>query len=109
MVQDNFRAMTELAQKHSIAVILCSLLPISDYTERKQSIKRPPADILQLNNWLKEYAEQMHVVYVDYFSALVDSGGFLKEGLSSDGLHPNDRGYAIMAPLVQAGLEKALK
>jgi lysophospholipase L1-like esterase len=109
MIQDNFRAMAELAQKHNIAVVLCSLLPISDYTARKQSLQRPPADILLLNDWLKKYAEEIHAVYVDYFTALVDSSGFLKEGLSNDGLHPNEKGYAIMAPLVQAGIDKALK
>jgi lysophospholipase L1-like esterase len=109
MIQDNFRAMTELAQKHDIAVVLCSLLPVSDYTTRKQSVQRPPADILLLNNWLKKYAEQVHAVYVDYFAAVADDKGFLKEGLSNDGLHPNDKGYSIMAPLVQTGIGKALR
>jgi lysophospholipase L1-like esterase len=109
MIQDNFRAMTELAREHNIAVVLCSLLPISDYEERKQSLQRPPADILQLNDWLKGYAGQIRAVYVDYFSGLVDSSGFFKAGLSNDGLHPNDKGYAIMTALVQAGIDKALK
>jgi lysophospholipase L1-like esterase len=107
MIQDNFRAITELAQKHGIAVVLCSITPISDYAVRKQSPQRPPADIQLLNEWLKKYAEQSHAVYVDYFSALVDGNGSLKEGYSMDGLHPNDKGYAIMAPLVQAAIEKA--
>jgi lysophospholipase L1-like esterase len=108
MIQDNFRAIAELAQKHEIPVILCSLTPVSDYTARKQSIQRPPSDILLLNDWLKKYSEQIHALYVDYFSALSDSRGFLKEGYSMDGLHPNDKGYALMAPLVQAAIEKAV-
>jgi lysophospholipase L1-like esterase len=109
MIQDNFRAIAELAQKHNIAVILCSITPISDYTPRKQSIQRPPSDIVLINDWLKGYAEQIHAVYLDYFSALVDVDGFLKEGYSMDGLHPNDKGYALMAPLVEAAIEKVLK
>jgi lysophospholipase L1-like esterase len=109
MIEDNFRAITELAQKHNIAIILCSITPISDYAARKQSAQRPPADILMLNEWLKKYAEQIHAVYVDYFSVLADSGGSLKEGYSMDGLHPNEKGYALMAPAVQSGIEKALK
>jgi lysophospholipase L1-like esterase len=108
MIEDNFRAIVELAQKHNMAVVLCSLTPISDYTQQKQSVRRPPADILLLNDRLKKYAEQSHAVWVDYFSALADSGGFLKEGYSGDGLHPNDKGYALMAPLVQTAIEKAL-
>ncbi len=108
MIEDNFRAITELAQKHNIAIILCSLTPVSDYTARKQSVQRPPVDILLLNAWLKKYAEQIHAVYIDYFSALVDSSGCLKEGYSMDGLHPNDKGYGLMAPLVQAAIEKTV-
>ncbi len=109
MIQDNFQAMTELAQKHDIKVILCSLTPISDYTARKQSDRRPPSDILKLNEWLKRYAEDAHAVYADYFSALVDDNGFLKDGYSNDGLHPNDKGYSLMAPIAQAAIDKAIK
>ena len=107
MIQDNFRAITELAQKHGIAVVLCSLTPISDYTGRTQSLQRPPSDILLLNGWLKKYAAEVQARYVDYFSALTDEKGYLKEGYSMDGLHPNDKGYALMAPLAQSAIEKA--
>jgi lysophospholipase L1-like esterase len=107
MIEDNFRAITELAQAHKIKIVLCSLTPVSDYTARKQTPQRPPADILLLNEWLKKYAEQIHAVYADYHAALADNGGYLKEGYSMDGLHPNDRGYALMAPIVQAAIEKA--
>jgi len=54
-------------------------------------------------------AEQIHAVYVDYFSAFVDNSGFLKDGMSMDGLHPNDKGYAVMAPPVHSAIETALK
>ncbi len=109
MIQDNFRAIVELAQKHDIKVILCSLLPVSDYTSRKQTERRPPSDILMLNEWLKKYAEEVRAVYADYFPALADESGFLKDGYSNDGLHPNDKGYALMAPIAQAAIDKVLK
>jgi lysophospholipase L1-like esterase len=32
----------------------------------------------------------------------------LPETLSKDGVHPLPSGYAVMAPLVEAGIEKAL-
>jgi lysophospholipase L1-like esterase len=106
MIQDNFRAMIDLAQKNGIAVILCSVTPISDNTGLKQSVQRPPADILLLNEWLRNYSVATHAEYVDYYSALADENGFLKAGYSMDGLHPNDKGYALMAPLVQAAIDK---
>jgi lysophospholipase L1-like esterase len=109
MVEDNFRALCELAEKHSIKVIICMLLPVSDYTQYKQSTHRPPADILGLNDWLRSYATEIHAQIADYYSALVDSRGALREGFSDDGLHPNHRGYDLMAPVAEAAIEKASK
>ncbi len=108
MIQDNFRAMAELARAHDIKVILCSLLPVSDYS-RKQTERRPPADILKLNAWLREYAASTGAVYADYYAAVVDEKGLLGQGLSNDGLHPNAKGYALMAPVASAAIEKALR
>jgi lysophospholipase L1-like esterase len=109
IIEDNFRAITELAQRHGIKVLLCSILPISDYIAKKQSDRRPPADILKLNAWLRKYAQEKNLIYVDYYSALVNEKGFLKEGYSEDGLHPNNRGYQLMAPLAESAIEKVLK
>jgi lysophospholipase L1-like esterase len=108
-IQDNFRAMTELARAHGIKVVLCSLLPVSDYTNRKQTERRPPADVLKLNAWIKEYAAASGAVFADYYAATVDEKGFLKEGLSGDGLHPNQKGYELMAPVAEVAIRKALQ
>jgi lysophospholipase L1-like esterase len=48
-------------------------------------------------------------VYVDYHSAMKDERDGLPAALSKDGVHPLPAGYAIMAPLVEAGIAKALK
>ncbi|HEV2350548.1 MAG TPA: SGNH/GDSL hydrolase family protein [Terriglobia bacterium] len=109
MLEENFKAITELAQLHHIKVILCAVMPVSDYTKNKQTVHRPPADILKLNAWLRTYTEKVHAVYADYYSATVDAQGMLKDGFSEDGLHPNVKGYALMAPVAEAAIEKALK
>jgi len=127
MIEENLMAMTELAQKHGIKVILCSLTPVSDYTimtpgrgapplapgatpaHRIQTIGRPPADILRLNAWMKTYAASVGAMYCDYYSAVVDPAGFFKEGFSNDGLHPNAQGFQLMAPVVEAAIEKTLQ
>ena len=108
-IADNVQAITELAQGHGIKVILCSVLPVSDYTQRKQLEKRPPADILKMNDWLKSYAAKVKAVYADYYSAVVDEKGFLRDGISGDGLHPNPKGYELMAPVAEAAIQTALK
>jgi lysophospholipase L1-like esterase len=108
MIANNVQAITELAKLHGIKVVLCSVMPISDYTQRRQSEKRPPADILKLNSWLREYAAKSGAVYADYYSAFADEKGWLKDGFSGDGLHPNAKGYELMAPVADAAIQKAL-
>jgi|SRR5579862_6150304 len=108
MVEENIQAITELAQVHGIKVILCSVTPISDYARRPMSGGRPPADILKLNVWMKDYAAKAKAVYADYYSALVDDKGMLKDGFSADGLHPNAKGYELIAPVAEAAIRTAL-
>ena len=114
-IADNIRSMAELAKANGIKVVLASVLPISDYNKNAQgqpivrSVIRPPAKILALNKWIKDYAAANGHVYLDYFSATVDEKGFLKADLANDGLHPHAGGYKIMAPLAEAAIAKALR
>lgn len=75
----------------------------------KQATRRPPADILRLNDWLRKYTSEIHAPVADYYSALADSAGMLHEGYSDDGLHPNDRGYTVMAPVAEGAIQRALR
>lgn len=129
MIEQNIMAITELAQLHGIKVILCAILPISDYPflhqqnepppatpvpgpaglpRIKMTEGRPPADILKLNTWIKNYAARVNAIYVDYFAPMVDEKGWLKDAYSGDGLHPNADGYRVMAPIVAAAIERVL-
>ncbi len=114
-IENNFMSLAELATAHKIKVVFASVLPVSDYNKRKTgepiiiTERRPPAKILELNNWLKDYAARNSYTYLDYFSALADDKGLLRAELANDGLHPNAQGYAIMAPLAEAAIKRALK
>lgn len=113
-IEDNLTSMAELATANGIRVVFASVLPVSDYELRDgkpivQTTRRPPAQILELNKWLKDYAAKHHHTYLDYFSATVDDKGFLKNELSDDGLHPNAQGYVVMAPLAEAAITASLK
>ncbi len=108
-IEDNFESMSELARAHNIRVVLASVTPICDYI-RPQTPRRPPDQIILLNRWIKDYASRTGAVYLDYYAALLDDKGYFRQDLTFDGLHPNDAGYEIMAPLavkaVAAALEK---
>jgi lysophospholipase L1-like esterase len=106
-IQENLIAMVDMARANNIKVILGSVLPVCDY-HRPQTAQRPPERILALNQWLKDYAAQIHAVYLDYFTATLDDKGFFKAELTNDGLHPNAAGYAVMAPLAEKAIAQAL-
>jgi len=110
-IEANLASFAELARAHGIRLVYSSVLPVHNYTERSKDFfaQRPMSRILELNQWLKEYCEKNHIVYLDYFSAVVDDKGLLKKDLVDDGLHPNDAGYKIMAPLAEAAIAKATK
>jgi len=109
-IEANLQTMAELARVHGIRVVLSSVLPVNNYTERSKLFfpLRPPAQILELNQWIKDYATRNSYVYLDYFNAMVDEKGMLRADLAEDGLHPNAKGYAIMTPLAQKAIEQAL-
>ncbi len=131
MIQHNIMAMTELAQHHGIKVVLCAVLPVSDYpflrsqnappaaagpggrggpprAAAKMTDSHPAADILRLNAWMKDYATKVGAQYADYYTATVDERGWLKDAISTDGLHPNAEGYKLMTGIVADAIQKAL-
>ena len=113
-IEDNLKSMAELATVNRIRVVLASVMPVSDYEIRDgkplvQTVRRPPEKILALNKWIQEFARANHHTYLDYFSAIVDANGFLKDELSNDGLHPNLEGYKVMTPLAEAAIQASLK
>jgi len=69
---------------------------------------QPAPKIRALNAQLEAWCKSQGVVWVDYYTPLADENGAMKPGMSADGTHPTAAGYAIMAPLAEAGIEKAL-
>jgi len=104
IIQGNLASMAELARAHNSKVIIASLLPVCGAIVGG----RPPAQILALNAWIKNYCSQTGATYLDYFSAMVGPDGLLKQELTGDCLHPNANGYNVMGPLAQAAIDKVL-
>jgi acyl-CoA thioesterase I len=112
-IQRNLESMADLAKAHGIKVVLSSITPTGAYhaapNAPPQSTLRPMPRIRALNDWMKKYAAANGYVYLDYFTPMLDDTGMMKAELTADDLHPNAAGYAIMAPLAQAAIEKALR
>jgi lysophospholipase L1-like esterase len=102
----NLQSMSDLAVANGIRVVLCSVLPAKAFPWNPGI--NPSAKIVDLNRWIRQYAQSRGFAYVDYYDAMVDAGGGMKPEFSPDGVHPNEKGYAVMAPLAQAGIDAAL-
>lgn len=111
-IQGNIGTMATLAKADGIRVVLASITPVSASHAAAgripQTTLRPMARIRAINGWLREYAAANGHTFLDYFSAMIDGTGVLREDLSADDLHPNAKGYAVMGPLAEAAIAAAL-
>jgi lysophospholipase L1-like esterase len=98
------QSMVELAKAHNVEVVLASIPPAGGFGWRPEF--KPAGEIVKLNAWLKAYAAQQGLRYVDYHSALADSAGAFRSDLSNDGVHPNANGYTVMRRLAEPVLAK---
>jgi len=106
-IEGYIASMTELATASNIKVVLCSITPAFDYPWKPGM--EPAPKILAVNQWMKALAAEKGFIYVDYHAAMKDARDGLPPTLSHDGVHPTAAGYAVMAPLVQAGIDKAVR
>ena len=112
-IEDNLLMIADLCDTYKIKVIIASVLPVSDYhsgenKSYERTPQRPPIFIKALNEWIESFCANRHHVYLNYHAAMVDETGQLKADLGDDGLHPNAKGYRIMAPLALEAIQKAL-
>jgi lysophospholipase L1-like esterase len=106
MIEDNFTSMANIAKQNGIKVVLASITPAFAYPW-KPGIQ-PVERIRELNKWLQDFCSRNGFVYLDYYSAMADAKGAMLPGLSSDGVHPTAKGYAVMAPLAEHAIAQAL-
>jgi lysophospholipase L1-like esterase len=102
--KNNIMSMVELAQANGIDVILGSIPPAAAFPWRREI--EPLPRIAELNAWLREFAKHKRIRFIDYHSALAGAAGELKADLGDDGVHPNEKGYAIMRKLIEPQLPR---
>lgn len=100
--KNNIMSMVEIARSNGIGVILGSIPPTAAFNWQPEVDPKPWIE--QLNTWLRAYATQSHVQFIDYYTALAGPTGEFRADLSNDGVHPNRSGYRLMRGLVQKDL-----
>jgi lysophospholipase L1-like esterase len=107
MIEDNIAAMAEIARANKISVVLSSVLPAFDFPWKPGL--EPANKVIALNIWIKSYASQHKLIYLDYFSVMKDERNGLPKNLATDGIHPTKAGYDIMEPLAEKAIALAMK
>ena len=106
MIQDNLISMVDLARANGIKVVLASITPSDDFWWNPGT--KPAPRIAEMNTWIKAYAAKQRLVYLDYYSPMVDDHGGMRREFTGDGVHPNPVGYALMGRLAEMAIAAAL-
>ena len=106
MIQDNLISMVDLARANGVKVVLASITPSDDFWWNPGT--KPAPRIAEMNTWIKAYAAKQRLVYLDYYSPMVDDHGGMKREFTGDGVHPNPAGYALMGKLAETAISAAL-
>jgi lysophospholipase L1-like esterase len=106
MSEANVRAMTDIAQRHAIKVLIASVPPAGSFPWAPTIETRRA--ITELNRRLRLTAKQTGATFVDYHPVLDDGTGAMKPGLAYDGVHPTEAGYDAMAKVIDPVLAKVL-
>ncbi|WP_082811234.1 SGNH/GDSL hydrolase family protein [Chryseobacterium timonianum] len=106
--KNNIIAAVQHAQKFSKDIYLVSILPISqniDGVVVSSGKLRSNEEVVAYNQILKEITADYSLRYIDFYNAILDDKEVL---LSADGVHPNEKGYGIMAEIAIPIIEKYL-
>jgi cephalosporin-C deacetylase len=106
MIQDNLVSMVEIARANGIKVVLSSITPSDDFWWNPGT--KPQNRIAEMNTWIKAYAAKHGLVYLDYYSPMVDDHGGMKKEFTRDGVHPNPAGFALMGKLAEEAIAASL-
>ena len=106
MIQDNLESMVDLARANGIKVVLSSITPSDDFWWNPGT--HPEHRIADMNTWIKAYAAKHKLVYLDYYSPMVDDHGGMKKEFTRDGVHPTPAGFALMGKLADKAIADAL-
>ncbi|HBS88219.1 MAG: acylhydrolase [Bacteroidetes bacterium GWF2_38_335] len=106
-IYGNIVSMAELASANGIKTIISSVLPANNFPWRPDI--KPAEKVIELNSLLEKYCVENGIVYLDYYSSMVDSQKGLDEKYTDDGVHPTLAGYQIMEPLLENEIIKILE
>ena len=109
-ISDYIVSMAELARAHDIRPVLTTVAPPrAGYVVEEHSDYEVRDSVVGYNRWLLDYASTNGFPCADFFEAVTDEDGFLREDLSSNRVDLNDKGYEsisrVTADLLKSFME----
>ena len=95
----NILTMIDLAWQNGIRPVICGVLP-SYHIRWRTEVTDCFEKVCSLNARLKAYCERHGITYIDYGTVLAGPDGKVRDGLTTDTVHPNAAGYALMEKLL---------
>jgi lysophospholipase L1-like esterase len=102
-IMNNIVSMVEKALKNNIEVVLCAILPASNFYWNPKI--KPIEKIKQLNVLIEAYCLTEKIKFVDYYTPMVDENFGLDKKFTDDGVHPNLNGYLKMKTILESYLK----
>ncbi|WP_412850809.1 SGNH/GDSL hydrolase family protein [Chryseobacterium sp. PMSZPI] len=106
--KNNIQTAVQLARQFSNDIYLVSILPISqtiDGVMVSSGKLRTNEEVGVYNQIIKNIAADNALGYIDFHTAFIEDKEIL---LSADGVHPNEKGYGMMAEIAIPIIEKYL-
>ena len=103
-IWDEFETMALAAQARGIEPIVATILPVTRRGEEFSGYS-VNEETRKFNTRAREFAATNGFKVLDFYAAVVDSDGYLPDGLARDTIHPNSAGYAKMAEAFRAAMK----
>lgn len=106
--KNNITTAVNHARQFSNEIYLVSILPFSEKVDGvvvSSGKLRTNEEVIVYNQILKDLAAEHSLGYIDFYSAFLEDKEIL---LSADGVHPNEKGYGMMAEVAIPIIEKYL-
>jgi len=106
--KNNIMTAVNHARQFSNEIYLVSILPFSEKVDGvvvSSGKLRTNEEVIVYNQILKDLAAEHSLGYIDFYSAFLEDKEIL---LSADGVHPNEKGYGMMAEVAIPIIEKYL-
>ncbi len=108
---NNIESMVQKAKRHHIGVVLGTIPPWGPgaLPERADPSPQRFQRIVQLNQWIEQYAAAQGIQMVDYHTLLEAANGEnYVPAYTVDGVHPSPAGFAVMTPPAEQALQVAM-